>query len=77
MQLLHHVIADHIAASPGIRLKGKRQGDGYVYLLDGRTPSSRARVASINRPIGNPVPVTTPAKIVATSRPELGMAVHR
>jgi hypothetical protein len=44
VQLLHQVIADHIAASPGIRLEGKRQGDGYVYLLDGRTPQPDGQV---------------------------------
>jgi hypothetical protein len=44
VQLLHQVIADHIAASPGIRREGKRQGDGYVYLLDGRTPQPDGQV---------------------------------
>jgi hypothetical protein len=44
VQLLHQVIAEHISASPEIRREGKRQRDGYVYLLDGRTPQPGGQV---------------------------------
>ena len=44
VQLLQQVIADHVSTHPGIRREAKRQRDGCVYLLDGRTPQLDGQV---------------------------------
>ena len=36
---LHHVIAKHVYACPGLVAEGQRQRNGYVYLIDSRTPT--------------------------------------
>ena len=44
LRLLSRVILDNITACAGIRREAEIQGNGSVYLLDGRTPDPGGRV---------------------------------
>lgn len=42
--LLHQSIARHGPRNPALVEAAKSQGDGYVYIIDGRTPDPQGRV---------------------------------
>ena len=43
-EFLHEVLGQCGLKSPGMREEARRIGDGYVYLIDGRTPTPQGRV---------------------------------
>ncbi len=43
-RFLHWVIARHAASSPGLTAEARRQRDGFVYVIDQRTPTPQGPV---------------------------------
>jgi hypothetical protein len=41
---MHEVISRRAAMLPGLRAEARRQGDGWLYLIDRRTPNPQGRV---------------------------------
>ena len=44
VELLHGVIAMHAPNLPGLKAEARRQGAGWVYLIDARTPTPDGEV---------------------------------
>ena len=44
VEFLHEVIRTHGPAVPGLVAEARTQGDGWVYIIDGRTPTPQGRV---------------------------------
>jgi hypothetical protein len=44
VDLLHSVIAEHAPRSQGLQASARRQGTGWVYLVDARTPTPAGQV---------------------------------
>ena len=44
VRFLHDVLARHAAAEPGLREEARRVGEGYVYVMDARTPDPTGSV---------------------------------
>jgi hypothetical protein len=44
LRLLSRVIYEEVGNDPGLQTEAERQGEGSVYLLDGRTPDPAGRV---------------------------------
>lgn len=45
-EFLHDVLSDCLPRTEGIRAEARRLGDGYVYVIDGRTPDPTGDVPS-------------------------------
>jgi hypothetical protein len=48
LRLLSRVIYEEVGADPDLSREAARQGEGHVYLLDGRTPDPAGRVVPEN-----------------------------
>lgn len=46
VKLLHDVIARHAPGLPGLQAEARRQRNGWVYVIDARTPTPNGRVPS-------------------------------
>ncbi|HYH83036.1 MAG TPA: hypothetical protein VEX86_24790 [Longimicrobium sp.] len=44
VRFMHDVLARHAASEPGLRDEARRLGDGYVYVIDARTPDPTGAV---------------------------------
>jgi hypothetical protein len=44
LRLLHGVIREHAPTSPDLRQEAERLGEGWLYVIDRRTPAPAARV---------------------------------
>ena len=44
VRFMHDVLAKHAHAQPGLRDEARRVGDGYVYIIDARTPEPAGEV---------------------------------
>jgi hypothetical protein len=44
LRFLHAALAKHVARCPGVLQEARRQRDGYVYIIDARTPTPSGKV---------------------------------